>query len=549
VPPSRTNAMDHLVLVLFENRSFDNMLGRLYQPGEVASFEGVLGKELSNPIPDWAQHPGPAASIPYGISLDMDSPNPDPGEEYQHTNTQLFNVLDEANRCKDATEMVAPFNAPSAGQQPTMDGFVTDYISYLTVQLGCQPTYDQYRAIMTGYSPEQVPVLSRIARQFGVFDHWFSEVPSQTLANRSFWTAATSSGYVVNRPMTNFMRHNDAETIFERLERHQKTWKVYVLEPDPVSFTGMIHMARLEDRFATHFVPFSEFERDCRDGSLPHFSLIEPNLLAGHGDYHPAFGRALMPGVRIPIDPPSSILAGEAFLARIYNAVRSAMSPNGANAFNTTLFVGWDEPGGTYDHVPPGAVAPPDPTARPGQYGFRFDRSGYRVPAIVVSPWVAEGAVFNDEHRHTSILATLRKQWDLGEPFTGRDASAQTIDHVFTLDSPRDPASWPDLAPLPVPDFQVERVEAGQALSTLGRHMCHGLVEHEQHLRGIGPPERTGTPDDIPEMSPTLALDIVHRLGARYFPKLAPRRASLNGRDGLGSSPSGGSSVGPLTTG
>jgi phospholipase C len=544
VPASRTNALDHLVLVLFENRSFDNMLGRLYQPGEVASFEGVLGKELSNPIPDWAQHPGPAPSIPYGIAPDMDSPNPDPGEEYPHTNTQLFNVLDEANRFKDATEMVAPFNAPAAGQLPTMDGFVTDYISYLTVQLGRQPTYDEYRVIMTGYSPEQIPVLSRIARQFGVFDHWFSEVPSQTLANRSFWTAATSSGYVVNRPMTNFMRHNDAETIFERLERHHKTWKVYVLEPDPVSFTGMIHMARLGDRFATNFVPFSEFERDCRAGSLPNFSLIEPNLLAGHGDYHPAFGRALMPGVRIPIDPPSSVLAGEAFLARIYDAVRSAMSPNGANAFNTTLFVGWDEPGGTYDHVPPGPVAPPDPGAPAGQCGFRFDRSGYRVPAIVVSPWVAEGAVFNDEHRHTSILATLRKQWDLGEPFTGRDASARTIDHVFTLDSPRDPASWPDLVPLPVPDFQVERVEAGQCLSTLGRHMCHGLVEHEQHLRGIAPPERTELPDKIPEMSPTLALDVVHRLGARYFPRLAPKRAPVTDGDGPGSSPSGGTSPG-----
>jgi phospholipase C len=522
--------MDHLVLVLFENRSFDNLLGRLYQPGEVPSFEGVLGKDLSNPIPDWAQHPGPGTTVPYGIALDMDSPNPDPGEEYPHTNTQIFNVLDDANRFKDATEMVAPFNAPAEGQQPAMDGFVTDYISYLTVQFGRQPTYDEYKMIMTGYTPEQVPVLSRLAREFGVFDHWFSEVPSQTLANRSFWTAATSSGYVVNRPMTNFMRHNDAETIFDRLDQHQKTWKVYVLEPDPVSFTGMIHMARLKDRFATNFVPFSEFERDCREGNLPHFSLIEPNLLAGHGDYHPAFGRALMPGVEIPIDPPSSVLAGEAFLARIYDGVRSAKSPNGANAFNTPLFVGWDEPGGTYDHVPPGAVIPPDPKAPAGQYGFRFDRSGYRVPAIVVSPWVAQGAVFNDEYRHTSMLATLRKQWDLGEPFTRRDASARTFDHVFSLEVPRDPATWPELVPLPVPDFQVKQVEAGQALSTLGRHLCHGLVEHEQHLRRTPQSARPEISDNIPEMSPTLALDIIQRLGARYFPKLASKRPARNVR-------------------
>ena len=54
--PDRRNALDHVVVVMFENRSFDNLLGRLYEPGEVASFEGVIGKDLSNPIPEWAEH-------------------------------------------------------------------------------------------------------------------------------------------------------------------------------------------------------------------------------------------------------------------------------------------------------------------------------------------------------------------------------------------------------------------------------------------------------------------------------------------------------------
>jgi phospholipase C len=81
-----------------------------------------------------------------------------------------------------------------------MDGFVTDYISTFTGEVGRQPTYDEYAQIMTGFTPELLPVLSGIARDFGVFDHWFSEVPSQTFMNRSFWTAATSSGLVVNSP-------------------------------------------------------------------------------------------------------------------------------------------------------------------------------------------------------------------------------------------------------------------------------------------------------------------------------------------------------------
>jgi phospholipase C len=519
--PARATAMDHVVLVLFENRSFDNLLGHLYQPGEVETFEGVLGRDLSNPIPAWAEHGAERGVVPYGIATSMDSPNPDPGEEYQHTNTQLFNLLDESNRFKDATEMVAPYNAPYRGQQPTMDGFVTDFISLLTVELGRQPVYDEYREIMTGYTPEQVPVLSTLARNFGVFDHWFSEVPSQTMPNRSFWTAGTSSGFVVNRPLRNFMHHNGAETIFDRLEEHGRTRKVYVLEPDPISFTGFIHMERLRDRFATNFVPFAEFERDTVEGTLPDFSLIEPNLLAGHGDYHPAFGRALLTGVDVLADPPSSILAGEAFLGRIYEAIRSATSPVGSNVFNTVLFVGFDEPGGTYDHVPPSSVPPPDPGAPPGQLGFTFDRSGYRVPAVIVSPWLEAGTVCTEEYRHTSMLATLREMWNLGPPFTARDAAARSFHHVLRLDTPRTPDSWPDIDPLPVPPYQAERVEIGQTLGTLGRHLCHGLYEHAKHSTELPNP-----PQSDPDVSPELAIEFAIEIGARLFPKHARSRGA-----------------------
>jgi phospholipase C len=519
--------MDHVVLVLFENRSFDNLLGRLYGPGEVRAFEGVLGKDLSNPIPEWAENGREHGVVPYEVATSMDSPDPDPGEEYQHTNTQLFGILDEANRFKDATEMVAPYNAPAAGQAATMDGFVADYISFFTAEMGRQPTYDEYSQIMTGFTPEQVPVISGLAKGFGVFDHWFSEVPSQTMANRSFWTAATSSGYVVNRPMSNFMHRNDAETIFNRLEAHAKTWKIYVLEPDPVSFTGVIHMGRLRDRFATHVVPFAEFERDAANGTLPDLSLIEPNLMAGHADYHPAFGRALLPGFEVPIDPPSSVLAGEAFLARIYEAVRSARSAAGSNVFNTALLVGFDEPGGTYDHVAPGPVPPPDaPAPDPAPrasgaadrgLGFGFDRSGYRVPAVLVSPWVAAGSVFTDEYRHTSLIATLRAAWGLGAPLTRRDASARTFHQLFDLAAPRDPDTWPQITARPVPAFQEERAAAGQALSRLGKHLCHGLREHERQRTGTAA-SAPGDPDE--EISPLVALEILHGIGGRIFPRL-----------------------------
>src|SRR6516225_3343533 len=467
--PDRSHALDHIVVVLFENRSLDNVLGHLYGPGDGKSFDGVIGKNLSNPIPAWAEHGAERKVVPYTVATDMDSPNPDSGEEYQHTNTQLYNILNEKNRFKVAGDMTAPWNAPEAGQTPTMDGFVTDYIDTFTAETGRQPTYEEYSQIMTGFTPDQVPVLNGLARAFGVFDHWFCEVPSQTFMNRSFWTAATSSGLVVNGPMRKWFTKNDAETIFERLEAHGKTWKVYVMEPMPVSFTGIIHYPRLKDRLATHFVPFAEFEKDAAAGTLPDFSLIEPDMLAGHGDYHPALSRSLSAAVDLSMDPPSSMLAGEAFLERVFNAYRSATSETGANVWNTPLLIGWDEPGGTYDHVPPGPVPPPDPSAPAGELGFAFDRSGYRVPAVIVSPWVEPGSVYNEEYRHTSLIATLRERWGLGEAFTQRDASARTFDHVFSLATPRDPKTWVTMKARPVPAWTMDPEIVGKALSALGK--------------------------------------------------------------------------------
>jgi phospholipase C len=519
----RSQALDHIVVVLFENRSLDNVLGHLYGPGDGKTFDGVIGKSLSNPIPEWAEHGADREVVPYAVATDMDSPNPDSGEEYPHTNTQLYNVLSEENRFKRGEQISAPWNAPQPGQTPTMDGFVTDYISTFTAEMGRQPGYDEYSQIMAGFTPSQVPVLNGLARAFGVFDHWFCEVPSQTLMNRSFWTAATSSGFTLNSPALKWLTSNDAETIFNRLEEHGQTWKVYVSEPMPFSATGLIHFPRLQGRLATHFVPFAQFEVDAACGALPNFSLIEPCMTMGHNDYHPAYGPALASGAGIPTaDRPSSILGGEAFLARIYDAYRGMQSGAGSNVWNTTLLVGWDEPGGTYDHVPPPAVPPPDPGAPAGECGFTFDRSGYRVPAIIVSPWVAEGTVCNQEHRHTSLIATLRERWNLGDPFTGRDAAARTFSYAFTLDLPRDPKFWPVPTPRPVPALTVDAT-GGQVLTQLGETFLSGLRRHawDNHVKLPGLPD-----DPKAEIPPGQIVTVLGRALATYFPSLAPTSAT-----------------------
>lgn len=336
--------------------------------------------------------------------------------------------------------------------------------------------------------------------------------------NRSFWTAATSSGFVVNSPVKKWFEGNNTETLFERLEAHGKTWKIYVMEPMPVSFTGMIHYPRLKDRLATHIVPFAEFGKDAAGGTLPDLSLIEPNMLGGHGDYHPAFGRSLATGVDFAMDSPSSMLAGEAFLERVFNAYQSATSETGPNIWNTPLLIGWDEPGGTYDHVPPGPVPPPDPDAPAGEFGFTFDRSGYRVPAILVSPWVEPGSVYNDEYRHTSLIATLRKVWGLGDAFTQRDAAARTFDHLLSRDTPRDPQDWATHTALPVPEWSMDLEVVGQALSGLGKAAAPALIGRAREL-GLPLPPELDEPGG--ELEPRHIIPVLRQISVHFFPRLA----------------------------
>jgi phospholipase C len=97
-----------VAVVVFENRPLDNVLGRLCGPGDGKTFEGVIGEDLSNPIPEWTEHDADRKVVPYMVATDMESSNPGTGEEHQLTNTQLFDILSEENRFKLAGEMTAP---------------------------------------------------------------------------------------------------------------------------------------------------------------------------------------------------------------------------------------------------------------------------------------------------------------------------------------------------------------------------------------------------------------------------------------------------------
>jgi len=518
----REHRMDHVVVVMFENRSFDNLLGYLYRPGEVPSFEGVAGRNLTNPIPEYAPD-ADRGVVPVHPAEDMNMPDPDPGEEHPHINTQLYGTVEPAdNRFSHVGDMKSPHNAPmDPTHEPTMEGFVADYINTFRAEMGRLPRYPEYAQIMACHTPEHVPVLSSIAKGFACFDHWFCEVPSQTYTNRSFFHAATASGMLLNSPPGNFPKLNDAETIFNRLEAAGVSWRVYFHPMQCVSATGLIHARQLAPYFPTHFSSIDRFYLDAMRGTLPAYAFIEPCMVPPHSDMHPPGYARLRRNFLIP--SPSPLSGGERLLAHIYEAIRTSSTADGSNFKNTLLLITFDEHGGTYDHVPPPRVAPPDASAAAGEMGFKFDRSGVRVPTLAISAWIDPRTVVSREFRSTSVIRTLRGRWSLGAPLTRRDATAADIAPILTRETPRAQEDWPKV------QVESRRVRTllgsllarGLPLSLLGTHLLGSALAFDALQAGREPAI------DVNRVARRKALRYVRRLKAAAFPEAAKRRRGV----------------------
>jgi phospholipase C len=480
---------DHLVVLMFENRSFDNLLGYLYaSPASSTTsepvptgqtFEGLNTGTYSNAAPDGERveaHPyeGPTDSV-------MMSPQPDPGEEYPFVNTQLFNTVDPShNTHHELDRLRAPFNAPAAGTPPTMDGFLRDYVlKWMGEHGGKEPTPDEYQVIMGSFVPEMLPVFSTLARNFAIYDHWHCAVPSQTFCNRSFFHASTSHGFVTNGGNGGYGKWitqstRTGTTIFNRLEEAGIEWAVYYDDRQLISMTGLIHAPHLEPYFSTRFRTMSHFYRDVAEGTLPAYSFVEPRMLYDHNDMHPPVGpmeAVDVDGKPIVSGAISDVRAGDALLHDIYTAIKNSATSGGSNALNTVLAVTFDEHGGTFDHVAPPSATPPHkasdkatdkatdkPTdkatdtssAHKTEMDFAFDRLGVRVPAMVISAYTPQGVVLNDPMHHAAVIATLCERWGLA-PLTARDDGAPTLSNAITLTAPRHPSTWPTTHPHYVP--------------------------------------------------------------------------------------------------
>src|SRR6516165_4951770 len=379
--------INHVVVLMLENRSFDSMLGMLYPAS--STFDGLVGTE-SNLDPNGIAIP--VWNCPGTDRAALSIPDPDPGELWEDINTQLFG---------------SP-TVPDPTPTPGMSGFVKNYLAQAVKAPG---NYDA-RAVMHYFSPQQVPVISQLARQFAVCDRWFASAPWQTWPNRFFVHACTANGYENNDP-PHFPYAMD--TVFNQFERAgNKNWKIYFHD------IALSHALSKLWLLADHFRYYEEFREDARSGSLPCYSFIEPRyftILHPPNDQH----------------PPHVVTLGEQLLADVYNCLRS-----GPAWPQTLLVILYDEHGGCYDHVPPPAAMPPEPPIANQTFGF--DRYGVRVPAVVVSPYVAPGTIFGASSAvpfdHTSIIVTVRKRVGITQVLTARDAQAPDLDSVLTLPRP-----------------------------------------------------------------------------------------------------------------
>lgn len=455
--PRQEPGFDHLVVVMGENRSFDNLLGYLYTPDAPprgGKFAGLAFGDYSNTAQDGTVIPAHR----YSGSTDriMQQPNPDPGEEYPHVNTQLFGVQDSQNAGKDVGDMQHPFNAPDADAVPDMSGFVLDYETDFAAQKKKVPNADERAQIMGSFDPGMLPVLSTLAREFGVFDNWYCAVPSQTFCNRSFFHASTSHGFVTNKHGGGYRKWLEAAptpTVFNRLEDAGISWRIYFDKLQLVSFTGVLHAPVLEQYWLTErFATMEQFHHDVKHGTLPAYAFVEPRLMFNHNDFHPPVGtvrESEADGTEVVDGAISDVRAGEALIHELYSAIRISTSKAGSNYLNTALLITFDEHGGTYDHVAPPSATPPDASGA-GEMGFEFDRLGCRVPSILVSAHTERGSVFSREMHHGALSATLSERFGL-EPLTRRDAGARTMGHAFNRKVPRHIADWPQTSPAYVP--------------------------------------------------------------------------------------------------
>ena len=419
---NRQTRIEHVVVLMLENRSFDHMLGRLPGVNGLLGRDGRVNTAFANPA-DAETHG--SKSYPAGTPAKYAVPSQDisragfggPGHSFPDATQQLFGT-------RTAT-------AAQVRQPAPLNGFVESYLGELRAAGRSQPSDPEIEEPMSSFAPVQLPVISRLAQEFCVCDQWYSEVPGPTEPNRLFVHAGTSMGLTHNPwqfPVT-------ARTIYEELDAAGRDWAFYFFD-----INDAVVFPKLKPRI-DRMLRFEAFAQQCAAGTLPAYSFVCPRYADKAGQFANSQ------------HAPYDIRYGEHFIADVYEALRAHPIWE-----KTLLIVTYDEHGGYYDHVTPPVtgVSNPDGLVSPTQYDreqaranpnasgyllkpgyvFDFTRLGLRVPALLISPWIARGLVDSTRYQHTSILATLRDLFGVGT-LTKRDAEATSFSSVLSLKAPR----------------------------------------------------------------------------------------------------------------
>lgn len=393
--PTVQQKIEHVLVLMMENRSFDHLLGWLYEaegnrpprnlpPRDLPTYDGLAPQTYWN-NPDAMRHDDVqgrvyAGKVPAG---EHTWPDPNPPEI-----------------CPRFVEGMFGTEAPPAGASPRMTGFIQAYAKLD----GGVARPDR---IMGCYTPDHVPRLSALARQYAVCERWFGSIPCMTYPNRSFLHAGTPFGRLNNNdgkysegsfpadPIPNVFAFAGQRTIFDELDALEVPYGLYTSSESKLTLLGL-QFFTVPQKLARPFKHFRELAGTLNDAGanpLPLYTFIEPEYVVGANDQH----------------PPADVRIGDAFIGSVYDVVRS--SPVWRKS---VLIVIYDEHGGCYDHVPPPRASRPDRTPQQFPVGDLdpLQIYGPRIPAVVVSPHIEPGTVFRGvgaPHDHTSVLSTLRE--------------------------------------------------------------------------------------------------------------------------------------------
>ena len=380
--------IEHIVFTMQENRSFDHYFGRMpiYRdqnaiPGDVDG----LPADASNPgFEDRSQ-----LVTPYHLSTQCHE-NLSPGWNETH---RSWNRSDPAS--------------PTA----KLDGFVYTAANYS--RNTSEPALDfQGLRAMGYYDWNDIPYYYALASKFAMSDRHFCSAPATTEPNRMYLIGATSYGHIRPLSVKNGDSQLPGQTIFDLLDAKKITWKIYLAnKSDPKSFTYWSMFRSSKGKNDPNVVDAEQFVTDCQNGALPQVAMLESGVNTGNDEH-----------------PKADIQSGAAYISRAFNALMQ-----GPLWTKSAMFLTYDESGGFYDHVASPSAVKPDgvsPRLLPTDTAGEFDRYGFRVPLIAVSPFVKPNYVSHNVSDHTSILRFIETRFGLPS-LTERDKAAVDLTDMF----------------------------------------------------------------------------------------------------------------------